>query len=211
MPTDDDKDAAGAEVASGPGPDAVPELVDRLQKLGRSGEEVTVGDLVEAFGAQGHAPLLMVVALLMIVPIGMIPGIGGALGLLAAAIGVQMIAGREGVWLPGFLRRRGISSRRVCAVADRVGPVSTFLARHLQERMERLAAGRVSLSVIAVVLIVAGGSLVVLGAVPVAVPLIGLPIAVFAIGIMARDGAVVAAGYALLAVTAIGLTAMQMG
>lgn len=209
MPSSDSKDDTGAEIASGPGPEAVPHLIDRLRKLGRAEEEVTVGDLVRAFGAQGHAPLLVIVALLMILPVGMIPGVGGALGLLSAAIGAQMLAGREGVWLPGFMRRRGISAARVTRLAERVRPVSAFLARHLDARMEWLAAGRASLSVIAVLLIVTGGSLVIVGAIPVAVPLLGLPIAIFAIGIMARDGAVVAAGYVLLAATAAAVWAMR--
>lgn len=130
----------------------------------------------------------------MILPIRIIPGVGGALGLLAAAVGVQMIVGRDGVWLPGFMRSRGISADRIGAIADRVRPVSVFLARHLDEHTEWLAAGR--------------GSLLILGAIPVAVPLIGLPIAVFAVGIMARDGAVVAAGYLVLTATGAGVTAM---
>jgi len=199
----------GAAIASGSGPQALPGLIDRLRKLARTEGEVTVGDLVDAFEAQGHAPLLMIVALLMILPIGMIPGVGGALGLLAAAVGVQMIVGREGVWLPGFMRSRAVSADRIGAITDRVRPVSVFLARHLDVRMEWLAAGRASLTIIAGLLIVAGGSLVFLGAIPVLVPLIGLPIAIFAIGIMARDGAVVAAGYLLLTAIGAGVIAMM--
>lgn len=206
MPSRDAREGPGPDATGGP--EAVPILIDRLRRLARSDDEITLGDLVDAFGAQGHAPLLMIVAVLMILPIGMIPGVGGALGLLAAAIGVQMIVGRKGVWLPRFVRRRGVSAARVGAIADRVRPVSGFLARHLVERMEWLAAGQASLSVIAALLILSGGSLVVLGAIPVAVPLLGLPIAVFAIGITARDGAVVAGGYVLLIAAGAGIAAL---
>ncbi|MFW5642337.1 MAG: exopolysaccharide biosynthesis protein, partial [Roseicyclus sp.] len=135
-------------------------------------------------------------------------GVGGALGLLTAAIGVQMIAGREGVWLPAFMRRRGVSADRIDAIARAVHPASRVLSRYLEERMPWLASGRGSLTVIASVLIVTGASLVVVGAIPVAVPLIGLPIAIFAVGLLARDGAVVAAGYVLISVAAAAIVAM---
>lgn len=193
------------------GPQAVPHLVSRLRELAGKKREVTVGDIVDAFGAQGHAPLLMVVAFLMILPVGMIPGVGGALGLLTAAIGIQMIAGRKGVWLPGFMRRRGVSAGRIDTIARTVHPVSRTLSRFLHERLHWLASGRASLAVIAVILIVAGTSLVVLGTIPVAVPLVGIPIAVFAVGILAGDGVVVAAGYVLLAGLAAGLAATMGG
>jgi hypothetical protein len=194
--------------AAASGPEVMPHLVDRLRQLALDRREVTVGDIVDAFGAQGHAPLLMIVAILMILPVGMIPGVGGALGLLTAAIGVQMIAGRKGVWLPGVMRRRGVSADRIESIARTVHPVTTRLSRRLDERMEWLASGRGSLTVIATILIVAGASLLVVGTIPVAVPLVGLPIAVFAIGILARDGAVVAAGYVLIAGTAVAVAAM---
>jgi hypothetical protein len=196
-------DDAASGAASGP--EVMPRLVDRLSQLAGDRREVTVGDIVDAFGAQGHAPLLMIVAILMILPVGMIPGVGGALGLLTAAIGVQMIAGRKGVWLPGFMRRRGVSADRIEAIARTAHPVMDRLSRRLDERMEWLASGRASLTLIATILVAAGASLVVLGTIPVAVPLFGLPIAVFAIGILARDGVVVAAGYVLIAGAAIGV------
>jgi hypothetical protein len=107
------------------------------------------------------------------------------------------------------MRRRGVSAERVSGIAARVRPVSVALARRLDRRMEWLAASRASLSVIAILLILTGGSLVILGAIPVAVPLMGLPIAVFAVGLMARDGAVVAAGYALLAGAVVAVVAMR--
>ncbi|WP_172331529.1 exopolysaccharide biosynthesis protein [Mangrovicoccus sp. HB161399] len=194
------------------GPEAVPELVDRLDRLAGERKEVSMGRLIEEIGAQGHAPLLMVVALLMILPLGMVPGIGGALGAIAAAIGLQMLLGRGSVWAPGFLRRRTLPADRLKGAARRLRPASRWMRRHLHVRFEALSAGRLSLSLIALVLIAAGGSLIVLGAIPVATPLIGLPVALFAAGILARDGAVVAGGWAALAVSAavLGFASRQL-
>ncbi|MGS4948214.1 exopolysaccharide biosynthesis protein [Meridianimarinicoccus sp. RP-17] len=191
----------GSPPADGPrprGPQALPGAVDRLRALGARERDINLGDLVDAFGAQGHAPLLMIVSILMIVPVGMIPGVGGALGLLAAAIGVQMIAGRDGIWMPRSARQRSVSAARVTAIADKVYPFSVFLARFLEARWQWLAAGRVSVVAIGFLVTLAGLSLLVIGVIPVLVPLMGLPVAVFAMGLMAEDGAVVAGGYGLL-------------
>ena len=182
------------------GPSAIPRLVERLHRLAEGEDEITLDGLAKTIGAQGHAPLLMVAAILMVLPIGMIPGVGGALGMLVAIIGLQMLLGRDGVWLPHFMGKRSISAAQVRGIARRIRPATDWLKRHLQIRWQTLAEGRVSVSVIACILIVSGASLVVLGAIPVATPLMGLPVALFAFGLLSRDGLVVAAGYLFLLV-----------
>ena len=172
--------------------------MDRLDGLTRDCERVRFGDIVSTIGAQGHAPLLLVAAVLMILPIGMVPGVGGALGLLVAVIGAQMLRGHRGIWLPEFIARRSLPADRLSSGIGWICPAMAWLRRHLHIRMEYISSSRASLSIIALVLIAAGISLIVLGAVPLAVPLTGLPIAVFAFGIPARDGAVVMAGYVML-------------
>lgn len=187
------------------GPQTVPRIVRRMQELSRDEGTVSMGHLTREIGAQGHAPLLMLVAIFMILPIGMIPGIGGALGIIVALIGVQMLRGRKGLWIPHFVQRREISADRVQRSTRRLQPLTDWIGQHLQPRWESLSAGTASLTIIALLLIASGGSLLVLGAIPIATPLIGLPVAVFALGIVGRDGAVVAAGYVLAVLAALGL------
>ncbi|KUP94658.1 exopolysaccharide biosynthesis protein [Tritonibacter horizontis] len=183
------------------GPSAVVTLVQRLHDMSFDDDKITLDRLAREIGAQGHAPLLMVIAVFMILPIGMIPGIGGALGALVALIGLQMLRGREGVWVPEFLGRREVPGNRIRSAMRRIQPAAEWVKRRLHPRWVTLADGQVSLTVIAVILILAGGSLIVLGAIPIATPLIGLPVAIMAFGILGRDGVVVAAGYALIGLT----------
>lgn len=187
------------------GPRAIPHLFDRLKRLSEGEEVITVSRLAKTIGAQGHAPLLMVAAVFMVLPTGMIPGVGGALGVLVAIVGVQMLLGREGVWVPPFFGKRELSADDVERLAKQVKPVSLWLERHMAMRWGTLAGGNVSVSIIAVILILGGGSLLVLGAIPVATPLVGLPIAVFAFGLLARDGVIVTFGYALVALVILAL------
>lgn len=185
------------------GPEAMPELVDRLYDLADGRDCVSIETLVRTIGAQGHAPLLLIAGLFMILPIGMIPGVGGALGLIVAIIGLQMLLDRNGVTIPRFFGKREISAERITNLAERIRPVFEWLRRRLKVRMEYLSTGKISLSIIAVILILTGGSLLVLGAIPVVVPMMGLPIILFAFGLFARDGAVVAAGYVLILIACV--------
>ncbi|MGK7651307.1 exopolysaccharide biosynthesis protein [Roseovarius sp. B08] len=187
------------------GPPAVPRLMQRLHDLAQDREVVSIACLTREIGAQGHAPLLMVAAVFMILPIGMIPGIGGALGVIVAIIGLQMLLGRKGLWMPAPLGRRKINAERIRTATQQIRPAADWIRRHLHPRWEMLSNGNISLSLIAVLLIVTGASLLILGAIPVATPLIGLPVAVFAVGLLGRDGMVVAAGYILIALIIAGI------
>ncbi|XDA99984.1 exopolysaccharide biosynthesis protein [Sulfitobacter sp. LCG007] len=188
----------GIEKEAGPGPQAMTGIVDRLHDLADGRESIRIDELTRRIGAQGHAPLLLVAAIFLIMPIGMVPGVGGALGIVIAAAGLQMLRGQRGIWIPPFMARRELPAEKIRAAAERIRPVAAWLRRRLRIRLETLARGRVSLTIIALLLMLSGGSMLVLGAIPVAAPIVGLPIAVFAFGILARDGYVVAGGYLLL-------------
>ncbi len=189
----------------GTGPAAVRRLVDRLHDLAEGKDDVSVDHFVREIGAQGHAPLLLAVAILMVLPIGMIPGVGGALGALVAIIGLQMLLGRGGIWLPRFLGKRCIPADRVSRMTERIMPLAEWLRRHLHPRWTVLTDSPWSIGAIAVILMVSGGSLLILGAIPVAAPMMGLPVALFAFGILAKDGRLVAVGYLWIAATVAGL------
>jgi hypothetical protein len=173
-------------------------LVGLLGRLAEGRREVTVGEVADTVGAHGHGPLLLLMAGLLILPLGMIPGVGGALGLLMAMVGVQMLRGGTGVWLPGALRRRGLPAERLRAACARLRRPMRRVGRHLRPRLTVLAAHRVSLVVLATLLILGGLGLAVAGAIPILAPLVGLPLLFFALGLTAGDGRFVAAGYLMV-------------
>lgn len=201
--------AFGAKT-SGPnasGPRALPRLIDRLDRLAAERDEISLDNLVQEIGIHGHAPLLMVVALLMILPLGMIPGVGGALGLIAALIGLQMLIGGQRVALPGFIGRRKIPSDRLRKFLARIRPTTLRMSLILKVRLEPLAVSRPAVTLIGLALIVAGLSLLIIGAIPVATPLLGLPVAIFSVGLLTRDGMAVAGGWILLGAAAMTIFA----
>lgn len=180
------------------GPDTVVTIVDTLDDLTDGQQTVTFGEVVDTIGARGFGPLLLGLAVLLVLPFGMIPGVGGAIGLIMALIGIQIMRGRRGLWLPRAIRQRRFAARHLHRACTFLRPRMEWLRRRVQPRLTFLAQGPVSLRIIATVLILTGLSMTVLGAIPILPPLMGIPVLFFALGLTTRDGAAVALGYLLL-------------
>ena len=178
-------------------PDHVEDVLLRLDRLTTDRDTVAFGRIVSELGGRSHAPLLLVLSILLVLPIGMLPGVGGAVGAVIAVIGLQVMRGDAGLWLPDFISNRKVPATALHKTVERVKPIACWLGARLSPQLPILAASRVSLTAIATILLVLGLSMLVLGVIPVFAPLIGLPILLFAIGLVSRDGRAVLAGYLL--------------
>jgi hypothetical protein len=86
-------------------------VLDTLADAGDE-DEVTIGQILDAFGDRSLAPVLLVPAMLTASPISGIPGVPTVTGIIVALIVVQMLMGRDTLWVPKALARRGVSRRR---------------------------------------------------------------------------------------------------
>jgi len=180
-------------------PRPVSEILDSLEELAGTGPQVRLDALAGNIGARGFGPLLLLVGVIMILPIGMIPGVGGIMGCLMIGAGVEMLRGRKGLWLPGFVARREVaSSKLVSAVAWMRRPGAWIDAR-TRRRLPLLAVGRLALIADALILIVAGLSLFVTGAIPIVAPLYGIPLFFMALALVSADGLFALIAYGIMA------------
>ncbi|MEO0914674.1 MAG: exopolysaccharide biosynthesis protein, partial [Pseudomonadota bacterium] len=90
----------------------VTDVMDRLIEIA-AGQRLSVRDLIQAFGDRSLGALLVLPCLLVILPIGMIPGVPDVAALLMILIGAQMIAGMERLWLPSRLERVSFEGSRL--------------------------------------------------------------------------------------------------
>ncbi|MEY8842027.1 exopolysaccharide biosynthesis protein, partial [Cribrihabitans sp. XS_ASV171] len=65
-------EASLRDKAVGDGPQTVVTIVDMLDDLGAGRDAVSFGEMVDTLGARGFGPLLFGLALLLVLPIGMI-------------------------------------------------------------------------------------------------------------------------------------------
>ncbi|MCZ8193549.1 MAG: exopolysaccharide biosynthesis protein [Brevundimonas sp.] len=159
-----------------------------LTRIGeRPAAEVSLEELVHAFGERGFGALLLLLGLISAV-ICTIPGTTTVLGLPMLILGAQLLFRHDELWLPSWILKRRIDRAAFCAAAARVMP-------HLK-RVERFSRPRLKFmsSDLAESLI---GLACVIWAAVLMLPLVGfnlfpsLFVAAFGFGLLQRDGVLV--------------------
>ena len=94
-------------------PSGLRDLVDRVDAATEDCATITLGDLLAALGERGFGPVLLLGAVGMMLPVGMLPGVPLAVGCLLLVAGWQMLRGRDGLRLPRWLARRELPARQI--------------------------------------------------------------------------------------------------
>lgn len=175
------------------------DLFDRLLEESE-GDEISVSEMLDAFGHRAFGPLILVPALLAVLPTGAIPGVPIVLGLVIILVSGQMLLGKTNPWIPRRLRERSVKREVVEESWERFRPVFKRIDSLLKTRLTFLAKAPFIYPV-AVIVIALAIAMAPLEIVPFAVAVPGLAICAFGIGITARDGLVVLGGFALCAAT----------
>lgn len=182
--------------------DSVSDVVDGIERIAEAEDEVSIDDLLGEFGDRSFAPLMLILALIGVSPVGAIPSVPTIIALCIALIAAQMAWGRKHVWLPGFITRRGVGSDRLTKGADTLDTIAQVLDRIAKGRLKSLASGPAR-RVVAGLIVVLCLALPVLELVPFAAAAPFLAIAILSLAMMVRDGLVLLIGGAV-AVVALG-------
>lgn len=178
-------------------PESVKDVLDCVEETGDIRTRVSVADLVDRIGNGAFAPLMLVPALIMISPFTVIFGVATACGLVIALIAFQMAIGRERLWLPGFVLRQAVSSRRLDRAVSWFARPARFIDAVTGRRLAVLVDPPFSrlwaLLCMALALIVPVFELV-----PMSATIIASAIALFALAMLARDGLLALCGLAIL-------------
>jgi hypothetical protein len=93
------------------------------------GEQVTLAWIVGRLRERSFGIVMLLIAL-----VGLVPGVASVAGLLLAVPAIQMMLGRPGPVLPGFIARRRLSTRRLRRLIARLVPVLRRLERAVRPR-----------------------------------------------------------------------------
>ena len=176
--------------------DILDELCDEAQGAG----DPTVGKLIEAIDNRSFAPLFIVLPLIGLTPLAAAPTMPTLLALLIGLMAVQMVLGRDHLWLPDWLRKREIGSDRMMSAVDKLRPVARHLDQWLGRRLAALVDKR-SFQIAGVLILILCLVVPPLELVPGAAALPMLAITLFGLALFFRDGVVMLVAY-LLAATA---------
>lgn len=165
---------------------------------------MTLGDLLEVGGERSFGPILLLIGLITLSPVGDVPGVPTLMALVLVLVAGQLLLGRRRFRLPRWLKARSVAAKRVrTAVRWLAGP-ARFVDRLLKPRLTVLVSQRGTYAVAAVALLVAA-AMPPMELVPFTATLAGLALTGLGLALVARDGLVALVAFAF---TAAGLTAV---
>lgn len=185
-------------------PHSVGDVLDKLRELADEGD-LEIGHAMEAFGSRSYGPILVVVPLVEISPLGGVPGLPTALAIIIFLVAIQIVLGRKHLWLPRFVAGRTVSADKVRKVADKSKGLADFLDRWFHGRLPKLTEGPfVRAAGVAVILLTF--TVPPLEILPFATTAPMLAILAFGLALTVRDGVLmIAASLLALGAVALGL------
>lgn len=168
-----------------------------LAELADRGDPLSVREVLEALEKRGSGPMLAVLALLLALPLGAVPGVPALIGSLFILISLRLVFHRRALWLPKRVRSAKVPHKALCASIFKGQSLARRVSPFVRKRWEMAVTARGSELVIATVLAIVGGSIIVLGFLPGLPMALALPILLIGIGMTAHDGVYVSGGVVL--------------
>lgn len=166
------------------------DLLGQIEALADRDDRVRLRDLHDLIGVRAFGPLLLVMALVALTPIGAVPALPTALAIAVTLIAGQVVLGRNRLWLPDFVERRHVSSKKLKASVRALSRPARWLDAVVRPRLERLTEPPfdrlVALACVAIALMIPPLEFVPFG---VAAP--ALALALIGLALTTRDGLVV--------------------
>jgi hypothetical protein len=166
----------------------------RAALMSTPGERVAIEQLLEPLRRRAFGFLLLLLAIPNFLPVPI--GIGGIMGVLVIALGLEMLIGLEHPWIPGFLRRRTMSREGLLRFLDRIEPMTRRLEKICKPRLQRLTRRPFTF---------VSGAIMILVGILLALPIpftnyvFGGMLIAFAFALVERDGALLVAVWATTA------------
>lgn len=161
--------------------------MDRLADLGERADTVSIADMKHEIGERSFGPALAIPAIVEISPIGAIPGVPTAIALIVGLVAVQILLGRDHLWLPGFLERRRLKGDRVAQAMRNVRRPMDWIDRILHPRMTWMTRPP-AIRIVAAICVLLCCMVPPLELIPFASSVPMGAIALMGLGLMARDG-----------------------
>ena len=98
-------------------------VLDQVAATLDGGASVDLKTVVEAFGNRSFGPIMILCGLCMMTPLGALPGIPPAFGVIVIVFALQLLFRRKTPWMPEILRKVRIPAEKLLKVQKKVQPV----------------------------------------------------------------------------------------
>ena len=166
---------------------------------GADGDKVSLKEIIKLYDDRSFGPIFCLLGLLVVLPpLGAIPGLPAAIGAVILLFSLQMLLGRSHVWLPNWIGDLSISAAKLSKAQKRSENVLRFIDGIVTERLNWATTGAARALAAALVSLLAF-ALIPLELVPFAGALPGIAIVMVGLALLARDGALMLAAFSLSA------------
>ncbi len=179
------------------------DIVDDMVADAKGGE-LTLGDVLDDLGDRSYGPLFFVFGLIIMLPIGAVPGVPIVLGFVMIILAVQFVVGMHHPWMPSRFRRLAISEKKARDARRRARPILRFIDRFVDARMAWIVSRPMRVFAAAAIILLSL-AMIPLEFIPFGVAVPAAAIAAFGLAIVARDGLVM-----LIALAFVGGTGWLM-
>ena len=179
-------------------PESIEDVLDCVEEAARDDRRVSLGEIVANIGEGAFAPVLLIPALVMVSPATAIFGVATVCGFLIILISLQMVFGRQKLWLPRWILDRSISRQRLDKVLEWLNRPARFVDSLARRRISVLVEPPMT-RVWALICLMLSLVVPIFELVPMSATIIGAAIALFALAMVAKDGLFALLGLAILA------------
>lgn len=164
------------------------QLLDRIGDIDADHDPVPMQAILHSVGRRSFGPIILLTGLIILAPlVGDIPGVPTLMGIIILLTAIQLLVGRETVWLPGFILNRSVSRERLNRVLDWLKKPSRFLDKVFYARLEKIT-GREGTVIIGIACVIIALILPLLEFIPFSANLAGIALTMFGLALIARDG-----------------------
>lgn len=162
------------------------DIIDDIIADAREGS-LFLGNVLDDLGDRSYGPLFFLLGLIIVTPIGAIPGVPIIIGAVLIILAFQFIFGLRHPWMPERFRHLSVREEKIVTTRRKIGPVLELIDKIVDERMS-WAVSRPFRVFAAIAIIGLSITMVPLEFVPFGVAAPGAAIAAFGLAIVARDG-----------------------
>lgn len=180
-------------------------VLDELESEVEGRDEIAFGTFLEKLAERGFGPILLVLSAFLLLPVGMIPGMPAIIGAALILVGWQLFKGHNGVRVPEMLKKWQIDADRITESLHRARPWARKIGSLLGKPLNWMTRSRTMLVCVAIAVAASGAVMIGMGFVPGLPAILAVPILMFGTGLTSGNGALVAAGLALVLPAAAGI------
>ena len=171
-------------------------VLDDARDIAREQDDADLKSLLEAFGDRSFGPVLLLLSLIAMSPIGGIPLVPSIIGVTIILFSVQLLFGRNHPWVPAALHRISISSDKLDKFLDDNGKYLKVMDNWFEPRWQGLTSTPAKFFS-AIIVTALAALMIPLEVIPFAVAIPAIAIATLSAALIARDGLVMAIGLLL--------------